>query len=183
MTPRPFNWVSREARGKVLLCLTILVVGVSAWLFWMDRALVTEGAPNGIVTFELARSLQQSSAILSSWSEQARAIAMLIQGVDYLYLFLYPAWFSLASQLLSGMHAGVLQSVGAATSWLILLAIPLDAIENYALIQQLLHGASSAQAQLAFWCAVPKFALVAGAAVYVLLACVVWLARRKPASG
>ena len=182
MTTLPFDWIREDARSTVLFWLTVLVVAASAWIFSMDRSLVTEAAPNGIVSFELAQSVERSEAILASWPDAARSVAMLIQGVDYLYLFLYPAWFALAAQLLGSVHSGILQQASAATAWLILLAVPLDAVENYALIQQLLHGASASMAGLAFWCAVPKFVLVVGAAMQVLLATGFWLAKRNSAS-
>ena len=179
METKPFNWVNQEAQRPLFVCLTILLVCVSAWLFWMDRLLVTAAAPNGIVSFELAKSIERSAAILRSWSPQAQSAAMLIQGVDYLYLFIYPAWYSLAAAGAGALHGGAWQRMGVLTSWLILLAIPLDAIENYALIQQLLHGPTEAHALLAWGCAIPKFALVAIASVFVLVAVAAWLVKSR----
>ncbi len=50
-----------------------------------------------------------------------------------------------------------------------LVAGALDALENLALIQILLSGASEGWARLAWACAGPKFALVLLAAAYLLL--------------
>lgn len=159
--------------------LTALVVFMTGWLAWMDRALVTAAAPNGIISFELARTAARSAAILDSWSDYARSIAMLIQGVDYLYLLVYPAWFSCACGQLGSQLGGRWLRLGTAISWLVLLAIPLDAVENYALIQQLLHGPSGIDAALAFWCAVPKFALVFMSAGFLVAAVGYWLVARR----
>ena len=178
MTHGPFNWIDHRARRQVLVSLTVMLVASSAWLAYMDRNLVSPVAPNGIISFELAGSLERSEAILQSWSEHARSAALLIQGFDYLYLFVYPAWFSLAALSLGARLGGRWQSAGLVTGWIVLVATPLDAIENYALIQQLLHGAGAWLAQLALWCALAKFALLAIATVFLLLAMGAWIARR-----
>ncbi|MDJ0879678.1 MAG: hypothetical protein QNI86_13760 [Halieaceae bacterium] len=170
MKIRPNNWINEDARRPVLVTLTALAACMTAWLVWMDQALVTDAAPNGIVSFELARTFARSTAILESWSDHAQSVAMLVQGADYLYLLVYPAWFSLSADMLGSRLGGSWQRIGFAISWLVLLAIPLDAIENYALIQQLLYGPSAFHAALAWWCAVPKFGLVGLAAGFLLLA-------------
>ena len=169
MTTAVFDWVAQRARGRVLVFLTLLLVGCSAWLLWMGQPLVTAEAPDGIVSFELAGTAERSEAILQSWSDDARSAALLIQGFDFLYLFVYSAWFSLAVHLASTRFDGRWGRIGTAISWAVLLAAPLDAVENHALNQQLLHGASDGYAQLALWCALPKFALVAVAAAFLVV--------------
>ena len=145
----------------------------------MDRALVTSAAPYGIVSFELAGSLERAEAIIQSWSERARSVAMLIQGFDYLYLIVYSAWFSMAAVSLGARLKGAWQSAGLLIGWSVLVAAALDAVENYALILQLLHGASSGHAHLALWCALAKFALVGVAAAFLLVGVAAWMLRRR----
>ena len=178
MEIRPFSWMTGRAQNRVLVILTVLLVGCSAWLMWMDRALVSAAAPHGIVSFELARTLENSTRILHSWSREAQLTAMLVQGFDYLYLLVYPAWFSMVAVRLGALLGGVWGLFGLPLSRVVLLAAPLDAVENYALVQQLLHGAAAHHASLAWWCAVPKFALVAGALAFVLIAGGAGLTRR-----
>ena len=178
MTRGPFKWIDPRAQRPVLVGLTILLVACSAWLIYMDRALVTSAAPNGIISFELAGSLERSEAIMRSWSDHARSSALLIQGFDYLYLIVYPAWFSLAAISLGAVLGRSWQSAGLLTGWLVLVAAPLDAVENYALIQQLLHGAAADQAQLALWCAMAKFALIAVSIGFLLLGTGTYIIRR-----
>jgi hypothetical protein len=178
MTATPFDWVTESARPRLLGALSLLLVGSSSLLMYLDRALVSAEAPNGIVSFELAGSLAAAESILRSWSADARARAMLIQGFDYLYLLVYPAWFALAASLVGGALGGAWLRAGLATAWCVVAAAPLDAIENYALIQQLLHGASPLMARIALWCAVPKFVLVMLATIFVLLAGGRWVAGR-----
>lgn len=167
--PQPFAWVTAGSLGRLFAVLSVLLLASTAWLAWYGAALNTTAAPNGIVSFELARTAAQSRAIMDSWNTNARDAALLIQGVDYLYLFVYPAWYAAAIALLARSLGGRWRSAGLLLATAVLLAAPLDAIENYALIQQLLHGADDGQAALAYWTAVPKFSLVAAASIYIVL--------------
>jgi len=181
MRSSPFGWVTERAQPRLLAALTLVLLASSAWLLSMDGELVSPEAPNGIVSYELAGSLAASDAILQSWSERAKSTALLVQGFDYLYLFVYPAWFALGAARLGAALGGAWGSIGSVTSWSVLGAAPLDAIENYALIEQLLHGATALHSRLAWWCAVPKFALVVLAAVFIASAGCVRLARMRSA--
>jgi hypothetical protein len=174
----PFAWVGERAQPPLILTLTLLSLGLSLWLGVLGQALESPEAPNGIVSFELARHLDRSAAILVSWSASAREAAMLIQGLDYLYLLVYPAWFSACAARLGARLGGAWQRAGALVAWGVLLAAPLDAVENHALIAQLVDGASEANAQLAFWCALPKFALVGLGALFLFIAGGQWLLLR-----
>ncbi|MFQ5700027.1 MAG: hypothetical protein ACE5IL_17325 [Myxococcota bacterium] len=177
----PFGWVRRGAQPRLLAGLSVLVGVVSVWLWVLGQGLVTPEASQGIVSFELARQLARSGQILDSWSPRARETAMLVQGLDYLYLCLYPAWLSLAAARLGARLGGRWSRTGLGVSWAVLGAGPLDAMENYALIQQLIHGPSPLHAPLAWACAVPKFALVALAGIFLVLGGGAWLiARVRP---
>ncbi len=66
MTTAVFDWVAQRAHGRVLVFLTVLLVACSAWLFWMGQPLATAEAPDGIVSFELAGTVERSAAILQS---------------------------------------------------------------------------------------------------------------------
>lgn len=166
----PFGWVGERAQPPLFAALTVLLVVVSVWLLYADQELVTPEAPRGIVSFELARHSQRAASIIHSWSPRAREMALLIQGLDHLYLFVYPAWLSLAAARLSAQLGGGWPRYGSIVSWAVLGCAPLDALENHALIQQLVHGASQVHAQLAWWCAVPKFTLVILGAAFITLA-------------
>jgi len=164
----PFDWVNEAAQARLLAVLTLAFIVTSWWLTTVGAILFTDAAPTGIVSFELAGNLERSRAILESWNAHAHANALLVQGFDSLYLIVYPVWFSLACVLLAKKLKGRWLQAGMLVSWLILIAAPFDAVENYALIEQLLDGPSSFYAQTAWWAAVPKFALVALATFYLL---------------
>jgi hypothetical protein len=166
---QPFEWVDDRAAPKLLAALALATAALSYALALIGEALITDAAPLGIVSFEFAGSGLRVERILSSWSSHARQQAMLSLGVDSLYLVLYPAFIALAC-----VRVGIrlepsgsqLQRVGFGLAWLVLLAAPLDAVENYALIRLVTDGPADFWAQLARMCAIPKFTLVALGLVY-----------------
>ncbi len=164
----PFDWLAPNARRGLFLTLTVLLVATSAVLAAAGNALVTEQAPQGIVSYEFAGDAAGARRILDSWDPRARENAMFVLGLDYLYLLLYPAWFSLACSAIARRLGGFAGRLGLVLSWAVLAAAPLDALENYGSIRLLVAGPSDAMARLAWACAAPKFALVAAATAYLL---------------
>jgi hypothetical protein len=162
----------------VLPFLTVLLVSLTLWLSQLDTKLRNDTAPTGIVAFELAGNGKRAAEILDSWDPRAREAAMLLQGIDYLYLFVYPAWFFLLCRKLAASLAGSWQRVGEGVAAGALLCTPLDAIENYALILQLHDGASDSLARVAWFAAVPKFGFFFVAVIFILAGAGVLLARR-----
>ncbi len=165
----PFDWIPEPLQQRALWVLTVLLLLLSLVLAPLSSPLTTEAAPYGIVSFELAGSADRAARIVDSWSPAARERAMLIQGLDYLYLFVYSAWLSLACTRIRRRHGGWFARIGSGLAWAVLAAGALDALENLALIQILMSGASEGWARLAWASAVPKFVLVLLAAAYLLL--------------
>ena len=174
----PFDWVTASARRPLVWCLTALVVGLSLALTAIAHPLATPEAPQGIVSFELARTAEAATAIVASWSPRAREAAMLSLGLDYLYLLAYPAWLSLVCQGIARVRNGAAAALGMALAWAIWLAAPLDALENAALIRVLSDPAAGVWPAVAWACAVPKFALVFAALGFCIVAGVPALLRR-----
>ena len=164
----PFLWLNPRSLPRLLAVLTLLLVGLSVWMLALDQTLVNEQVPRGIISFELAGNIDNSARILAAWATPQREQAMFMQGLDNLYLLIYPTWLALTLTLLASGLGPRSQRLARSMAWLVLLAIPLDLAENYALLVQLRHGASNFWAALALICAVPKFGLVALAAVSCL---------------
>ena len=168
MFPDPFARLPlsahRRAFGVALLATAIVFVGMNT----VNAPLKTSAAPAGVVSWELARTLERSLEMLASWDETARLHAALGLGLDYLFMVAYGLALALGCSLVARGQHGRLRQLGVLLAWGALLAALLDAVENYALAR-LLFGSERAQwASLAFWCAAPKFALVAAGLVYVL---------------
>jgi hypothetical protein len=177
--PTPPGTISpRGLRRLQLLGVTFLFATLTVWLYQLDRVLRTEAAPRGIVSFELARTAASSAAILDSWSPQAREAVMLLQGLDYLYLVVYPVWLSLLGLSLAESLGGAWKRIGLWISTAVILCAPFDAIENHALIVQVMRGPSDELATRAWFCASVKFAFFFAALAFIAAAGIAALARR-----
>jgi hypothetical protein len=169
--PQPFGWLSPDAQRRTLVVLGIIVVALGLALDWIGRPLRTEAAPAAIISFELARTPEAAADIVASWNAipDAPAAARTSLWLDYLFLLAYPAWLSLVCVAVARHSPQRSAAFGAVCAWTVLMAAPLDALENAALLQVLSEPATP-WPLLAWWCAVPKFALVILALGYIALA-------------
>lgn len=170
--------VGAAVRRYALPATTVLFVALAVWLTLLDLPLRNEVAPTGVVAFELARTAERSAAILDSWDQRAKEGALLLHGLDYLFLLVYSAWLFLLSRKVAAALGGRWQPVGNAVAVGALFCAPFDAIENYALIVQLRDGATEALAYRAWLAATPKFVFFTAAVAFVLTGAGALLARR-----
>jgi len=102
-------------------------------------------------------------------------------GLDYLYLVSYSSAISLGCVLVArrlANRATRLSSLGVVLSWAQPAAALLDVTENYALIRVLFGAEEDLWPTLAWWCAVPKFAIVASGILYLLIGGILLLMAR-----
>lgn len=171
ITRHPFQWLDESRRRAAFIVLTVLTLSLSYALTSTGRPLKTAAAQFGIVSFEFAGNLPNAVAMIDSWDESARVAAGLNLGLDYLYLVAYPLAIGLGCLLVSLRFrpSGFSAPAGILLSWLQPVAGILDAIENYALISLLTGSRDEIWPAVAYWCATPKFAIVAAGLAYVLL--------------
>ena len=163
----PAPRISRKFVG-----VSVLAAVLATWVLQLaDRSLRTAAAPNGIVSFELARDLGGVQAVLGSWDAQARVWAGFSLGFDYLYMLLYA---NALAAIILWMGGHVFSSQGRFPRWSLLLAWGMwvaalfDATENLALIL-LLQGQRAAFLPLLAWaCALVKFGLLGLGGVVIL---------------
>jgi len=144
----------------------VVLVGMTM----LDRPLKTQAAPLGIISFELAGTPERVTQILASWDEQARIMAGISLGVDFLFLMAYA--FTLAGACrLSAVYLPpewpLFQRVGGIVAGGQWCAAFLDVIENIVLIQMLVGSEAHWRPVLAAGCAVPKFILIGTALLFV----------------
>lgn len=150
----------------VALVGTILLMSI---LNVLGGPLTTEAAPFGIVSFELAFSQTSAQAILLSWDTNATLLAAFTLGLDYLFMVFYAAaiYFGvLLSRVWLAVHQLPFSRWGAWLAWGALAAAGLDAVENMALVVQLIRGPGQTWAVLAGFCATVKFGLIFLGIVY-----------------
>jgi len=151
----------------IALVFTLLIF---ASIIIIDKSLKIDDLANGIVSFELAKTLDHSLAILQTWEEaDVIVFAALSLGIDYLFLVAYGSFFVLSVLLLAEkLPYGLLKKISKSVALLIVFAALLDIIENYALIQLLIDVPTQSMVLMAYYCASIKFGLLGVAAIYLL---------------
>ena len=169
LAPPLLGLLSTSQRWLVLAVLAgVAGLVMFARLGPLDEILKARGE-GGILALEFAWSSQRASEILEAWHGLEEVVRRQTWW-DYVFLLCYPLMFSLACAMLSDARANPVPMIGAFVAWAVLLAIPLDAIENLSMLIMLENGASGFLAQLASWCAGIKFAVLLAAVGYLLLA-------------
>lgn len=151
-------------RSIVKALFWALVIGTLlslAALGQIDPHLRTPAAPSGIVSFELCAYSQSCSAIMQSWDAQAKQMAALSLGLDYLFLLLYSALIFTGLRWLAMRARAPQRRFLLGSAWLAWVAGLADALENYCLAQMLLHGSVQTHAWPAAILATLKFTLLA----------------------
>jgi len=136
----------------------------------LDEPLRTNEAPNGIVSFALARTPEKASDILASWTpmkgtgiwgdREKLLFAAFGLGIDYLFMPLYSFALAFGTLLATGRRVGWIRSLGVWAGWGSFAAVLFDAVENFALLQVLVGAYQSSYPAIAAFCASIKFGLL-----------------------
>jgi len=162
----------------------VLTVILMAAIHVTNAPLQNPAAPLGMVSLQLAGSLAEAREILASWEPAAERWALLNLGIDFPYLLAYATTLSLGCVMLARRlpYPRCIASLGVWLAWGVIGAALLDAVENVLLMRLLLGDLREAWAVLAFWCAVPKYALVLAALLYLGVGGLVCVTRRVAAA-
>ncbi len=164
--------LQNNSQKQLLLFFGILTAIVFLAMRSVSEPLITSEAPGGIISFELAKSLEQSQAMLASWDTNTKINAGLSLGIDFLFLFVYGiffavACFSVAKKFKDRTHW--FYTLGVYLAWLQLVAALFDAIENAALIKLLLGSLNSVYSSIAYYFASIKFVIIAIGIIYIII--------------
>jgi len=164
----PFTWLPGLYQWVLLAIFCTGTAVFAIMLTAQGKPLRTSAAPHGILAYEFAWNRDRAEQILGSWiSLKDTAQQQLL--LDFGFLILYPLLLSLACAMLAESALNSMAIVGGFISWAMLVAGPLDAVENFALLRMLDVGASGGLARLAGWCAGVKFLLVYSGLGYIVL--------------
>lgn len=169
----PYRWLTPPQQTRAFVPLLALTLVLMVWLRVLDRPLQTESAPQGIVSYELAGTLDRAQAILDSWGANGRVYAGLSLGIDYLFMVAYAGAIGLGCALIGGRLSSRRKRLGALSgllAWGLIVAGLLDALENFSLIQTLLGSTETLWPPIARWSATGKFLLIGLGLLYVLTA-------------
>jgi hypothetical protein len=178
----PFKWVNETSQKWVFWFLFAFTILVIVGMQFSGGPLTTSAAPSGIVSFEFARTLSAAQAMVDSWGSLGQVYAGINLGLDYLFMASYGLTIGLGCVLVArglSRRFRSLASAGIFLAWGSLLAALLDALENYGLMRLLLGSTDEAWSTLAYWCAGPKFVLVALGLLYVIVGGLIALLTRR----
>ncbi len=174
----PFLAWSAAARQRAYLGLIVATVAWMLLLMAFDLPIRNAAAPNGIVSLELAWTVDESERILGSWTNPQRLDVAFGLGLDFVFLALYSTALAVGCLRVVDLPGGVARGVrraAAALAWALWGAGALDACENFALFRSLSKGTEEPWPLVASSCASLKFAILAVA----LLALVALSATRR----
>ena len=166
----PFSCIEKDKLSRIFIVLGVLTLILMFTLNSINSQLSNKTAPMGIVSFELAGTLENSQNIMAGWGEDGKTYAALSLGLDYLFLVAYASFLSLGCLLVTNKltNTGKLIITGILLSWSQFLAGFLDGIENWALIQLLFHSQNEFYPMLAKYCAIPKFVIIGCGILYIV---------------
>jgi hypothetical protein len=183
----PFVWLSEPGQKRAFLGIFVFTLATMMSMNIIGHPLVNETAPQGIVSFEFAGTLEIAQQMMASWGEKGLISAGLSLGFDYLFLVTYAICIGLGCVLVARAmqyRVKILLPIGALLAWAQFLAAILDAIENYALIRVLLGSAENIWPALARLCAGPKFLIVTAGLLYIILGLIlIFIVKAKRPQG
>ena len=166
------NWFSKLTYKQILIFSGIFTIILFLILKYFGNPLITEEAPGGIISFELAKNIDASISIISSWDLNAKINAALSLGVDFLFLIVYAIFFATACYLTAQKYINKnnwMYKTGLLFAKLQFTAALFDAIENIALIKLLLGSNNSLFPSIAYYFASIKFAISIIGIIYIII--------------
>ena len=166
------NIISKLTYKQILIFSGILTIIIFFVLRYFGHPLITNNAPGGIISFELAKDINQSIAIISSWDLNAKVNAALSLGIDFLFLIVYSIFFATACYLVAQKFPNKnnwMYKIGLFLAKMQFIAALFDAFENIALIK-LLHGSNiNIFSLIAYYFASIKFMIIAIGIIYIII--------------
>ena len=153
-------------------------IGVLVSSSYLDRA-----TPHSIVAWELAGSAAQSQKLMNEWGAEGMRLAAFCLGFDFFFIAAYVTSIGLACLWARDgfeERGWPLAELGLILSVAMVAAGLFDGIENYALLQQLMHGPDDGWAYTARTFAVLKFGIAVLSLIFSALGSI---AQEKPIVG
>lgn len=156
----PLKFIPQTLRKPLFYFFFVFMLVIFGVFRPLDVPLQTPAAPNGIVSFELARTLDSSQSIIQSWDSNARLVAAFGLGFDYLFMPVYALALSLGLLLAGNGKVTWYHNLTTWLGWGAFVAGLFDMVENYALWRSLIGSLDPMFPQIAAFCATIKFILL-----------------------
>jgi len=162
---------SREAHRALFFISLAVTLPVIVTLLTLNRPLQNETAPQGVVSLEMARTVDQQNRILNSWNEPARLRLAFSIGLDFFCVVVFTSSLVLACIWLadaSHRHGASSSNLGLALAWALGIMGVLWILQNTLLAAALFGHATALTARITFGCALLKFAVMMLGLAYML---------------
>jgi hypothetical protein len=181
MFTSPFAKITKRTEKKLTFSLLYLLLISAVVMRYFDRFLINETTPNGIFSFELAKTLERSVEIINSWTNLGKTYAGLSLGFDFLFLLIYTLFISLIIHKLNErLWTGkAFYRIGELLIWTMFLTAIFDTIENVSLIKLLIGGRQQFWSSLAYYFAIAKFILIIISLLYIITNAVMLLLKKR----
>src|SRR6266508_61675 len=153
----PLEFIPAQYCKRFFFTFLFLTLILFAIFRVLDQPLRMDTSPNGIVSFELARTSERAQAIVDVWkgrttifSDGVHANAMMTPagepflynevpmisaafglGLDYLFMPIYALTLAFATLLVAQKHQGWIKSLATLAGYGVFAAALFDAVENY----------------------------------------------------
>ena len=148
---------------------------------YLDSEIQNNETAQGIISFELAKDLSKSEAILNAWNMESKTAAGMSLGFDFLFLLVYSLFISILIDTLNERlwkHTKI-YTIGVILIWCMFLAALFDMIENVALIKLLLGDLQQKWSSIAYYFAISKFSLLFIGILFIVLNSIISLFKKK----
>ncbi len=165
----PLIFVPKKDQSRLFYIFIALMLAGYIIFMVLDQPLRTNVAPSGVVSFELAGTVENAQAMLNSWNLKALLNNAFGLGFDFLFMPVYSTALSLGILLASNRRSGNWIKIGSFLGWGAYIAVVFDSIENLSLFSILQGSIVVPYPQVAFWCASIKFGLIISGTIYGFL--------------
>lgn len=180
MLSSPFSSISKKTEKNLTFFLIITTVLIGYFMLFFDNYLTNSICKYGISSFELAKDINNSKAILNSWNTQSKISAGFSLGLDFLFLLLYPSLIALLIHKLNEIlwKNKLFYSIGLFVLFSQIFTAIFDFIENIGLIQLLLGNSSQYWVSIAYYFSFIKFSLILVGITYIIISFIVLIIRK-----
>jgi len=156
--------------NKIALLLGLLLIINILVMRNFDKPLKNKVCLHGITSFELAKDLSKTKAIINSWNETDKISVSMSLGFDFLFILVYTSFIALMiykinTKLWSGKS---FYKVGKILMYATFIAGVFDIIENISLIKLLNGNTSQIYATTAYYFASMKFTILLIGIIYLI---------------
>ena len=181
MLSTPFRNISERIEKKRTLSIGFLFFITSFVMLLLNKPLINSIAPNGILSFELANTLEHSQEITASRPPFDKIFAGIGLDFDFLYTLIYPLFIAIIIHKINThlWSTHLFYKIGELLIWSLLVAAIVDVVENVCSIQTLTRNTKQYWVRIGYYAAVTKFLLILLSSLYIVLNFILLLIKKR----